>query len=205
MINLNRSTVIYPDQEKIAAIFNVACDLYLTKSGDPDLFEFEFHLRRYLNVYHSKAGYELDQTFRYKSSTKVEARILATREWSAGDQIRHCSGIIAQLTGEEEDALANRDFSVMYSTKLKSMCLFMGPARFVNHDCKPNCEFLPQGNLITFKVIKPIAIDTEITCFYGNDYFGVGNCDCLCESCEMYFNLTQRQYWRVLCASYRNS
>lgn len=41
------------------------------------------------------------------------------------------------------------------------------------------------GNSITFKVIRPIEIGEELTCFYSNSYFGENNCECLCESCEM--------------------
>lgn len=142
------------------------------------------HLRRYFAVYLPKAGFELDRTYRYECTKKVEACLLATQEWKAGDELKCCAGVIAELTSEEELALAERDFSVMYSTKRNSMCLFMGPARFINHDCNPNCKFISFGDTISFKVIRPISVGQEITCFYGDDYFGVGNCDCLCESCE---------------------
>lgn len=65
---------------------------------------------------------------------------MATREFKAGDEIRHCTGVIAELNEDDEEYLVNRDFSVMFSTKKDCMCLFLGPARFVNHDCDPNCK-----------------------------------------------------------------
>lgn len=101
-------------------------------------FDFFSHMKRYLMMYMPNAGFEIARTMRYGISDKVEARIVATQSFQAGDEIRCCSGIIAELTKDEEDSLKNRDFSVMYSVKKKCMCLFLGPARFVNHDCKPN-------------------------------------------------------------------
>ena len=91
-------------------------------------------------MYHPTAGYEISRTLRYSTSEKIEARIVATQDFEIGDEIKTCSGVIAELTKDEEAALKNRDFSVMYSTKKKCMCLFLGPARFVNHDCKPNTK-----------------------------------------------------------------
>lgn len=54
----------------------------------------------------------------------------------------------------------------------------------IQHDCNPNCELIRDGRYITFRVVRPIAPGEEITGWYGEDYFGDGNCDCLCETCE---------------------
>ncbi|KAI8616586.1 hypothetical protein BC830DRAFT_1063279, partial [Chytriomyces sp. MP71] len=143
------------------------------------------HIKRYFCMYLPSAGFEIARTLRYKNSGKIEACIISTKKWQSGDEIRHCSGYIAELTEQDEKHLANRDFSVMYSTRKGCMCLFLGPARFVNHDCSPNCKFIPTGpNAICFKVIKDIDVGDEITTFYGADYFGIGNCECLCATCE---------------------
>ncbi|KAK3805012.1 MAG: hypothetical protein J3Q66DRAFT_290898, partial [Benniella sp.] len=145
------------------------------------------HARRYFNIYHPKAGFEISQTDRYSSVTrKSEACVIATRLFEVGEELLHCAGTIAILNEQEEKELENRtsDFSVI-KTSRKGTCLFLGPARFVNHDCDPNCTFMSGGsNIIHFKVIKPINVNDEITTNYGENYFGTNNQECLCATCE---------------------
>ena len=89
-----------------------------------------------------KAGFEVVQATRY-SSGRTEVKVCSTRRWMPGDELRYCSGYVATLTPEEDKHLthtAKRDFSVMFSTSRQASCLFLGPARFVNHDCNPNCK-----------------------------------------------------------------
>ncbi|KAK5668366.1 histone lysine methyltransferase Set9 [Batrachochytrium dendrobatidis] len=159
--------------------------VFMSKTEN-DFKHFKDHVRRYLSIYTTNAGFEIDRTDRYLKFKKAEARIVATREWKTGDEIYLCSGIFTKLNSEEERSLAQRDFSVMFSTKRHCMGLFLGPARFANHDCCANCKFNPVGrtNAIYFKVTRDINIGEEITCYYSDNYFGQGNCECLCESCE---------------------
>jgi hypothetical protein len=99
-------------------------------------------------MYLPNAGYEISRTYRYTNSGKAEACIVATKHWATGDEMHACSGLIAELTDEEEQWLKDRDFSVMFSVKANCMCLFLGPARFVNHDCRPNCKVI-QSSFLT--------------------------------------------------------
>jgi hypothetical protein len=64
----------------------------------------------------------------------MEACIVATKDWTAGEQVRYCLGSIAELSEEDDAKLKKegRDFSVMVSTRKKCSCLFLGPARFMN-------------------------------------------------------------------------
>lgn len=79
---------------------------------------------------------------------------------------------------------AGRDFSVIRSARKGCSQLFLGPARFVNHDCEPNVEFYRVGNQMAFRCIRPIRINEEIVTYYGDNYFDVGNAECLCATCE---------------------
>ncbi|KAF9908198.1 Histone-lysine N-methyltransferase set9 [Linnemannia zychae] len=154
---------------------------------EKEILDFGTHAKRYLSIYLPSAGFEISQTDRYSAVTnKSEACVIANRPFEVGDELRYCAGTIANLTEQEEKDLETKtsDFSVI-KTSRRGTCLFLGPARFVNHDCDPNCSFMSAGSsAIYFKVQKPISVNDEITTHYGDNYFGVDNQECLCATCD---------------------
>ncbi|KAG8965846.1 Histone-lysine N-methyltransferase set9 [Tulasnella sp. 419] len=157
---------------------------------------FATHASRYFELYLPSVCIEIASTSRYSWKTgKKELCILATVPLYPGQTVRELKGSLADLTSEEDEELRrtdrkrgetgiSRDFSVIHSKQKRCNQLFLGPARFVNHDCKPNCDLIRDGRYITFRVLRFIGAGEEVTGWYGEDYFGDGNRDCLCESCE---------------------
>ncbi|KAJ2278057.1 histone lysine methyltransferase Set9 [Coemansia sp. RSA 451] len=152
--------------------------------------DFRLHAGRYISMYLPGAGYEIGQTARYAVVTgQSEARVVATKQYTLGMVINLCSGSVARLSDAETRRMETEraDFSVIWWQKKKAMCLFLGPARFVNHDCDSNCQFTALGSdAICFQALRSIEPGEEITTHYGSSYFGENNCECLCATCERY-------------------
>ncbi|KAJ7076383.1 hypothetical protein B0H15DRAFT_864357 [Mycena belliarum] len=167
---------------------------YLKQYTQKQINAFATHASRYFELYHPSGCIEIAHTSRYSHHTgKSELCILATRNLAPGTVITELKGSMANLSDEEDKELKRtdlrnsdirRDFSVIHSKQMKKNHLFLGPARFVNHDCNNNCELFREGKYITFRVLRPIAIGEEITAHYGDGYFGRKNRHCLCETCE---------------------
>ncbi|EJD03161.1 SET domain-containing protein, partial [Fomitiporia mediterranea MF3/22] len=179
----------------ISELFEIHSVLYFIQDyKQKQINAFATHASRYLELYLPNGSIEIAQTTRYSRITgKNELCILATRPMPAGFLISELKGSLAELTDDEDKELKNpsggidggrRDFSVIHSKQLKKNHLFLGPARFVNHDCDNNCELFRDGRYITFRTIKPIALGQELTAHYGEGYFGKNNRHCLCETCE---------------------
>lgn len=128
-------------------------------------------------------------------ATRVHLAVFATRPFKSGETLTGCQGSFAHLTEDENEALhlasssstdgagAVADFSHLMTTE-GGHRVFCGPARFVNHDCRNNVELVRDGLSIRFKAIRPIAEGEEVVTSYGRDYFGEGNRECLCGTCE---------------------
>jgi histone-lysine N-methyltransferase SUV420H len=131
--------------------------------------DFRKHLRRYVNIYLPECPFEVASTNRYTVVTH-EAAVTARRFIKKGEVVKFLCGIQVIMTEEEEDLIkhSRRDFSIVISSRNRSASLFLGPARFANHDCGANARLQTAGNAgMEIYAVKDIEIGDEITVSYG--------------------------------------
>ncbi|KAI1085501.1 hypothetical protein F5B20DRAFT_5721 [Whalleya microplaca] len=148
--------------------------------------DFRAHLRRYIQIYLPDCPFEVSSTNRYTIVTH-EAAVTARKFIKKGQPVKYLTGTQVLITEKEEKELSSRkkDFSIVVSARNKCASLFMGPARFANHDCDANARLMITGQAgIEIIAAKNIEVGDEITVTYSENYFGEDNCECLCKSCE---------------------
>ena len=156
----------------------------LKTKGEKD--HFRRHLRKYVNIWLPDCPFEVSTTNRY-TIVNQEAAITARRNIKKNDPIKYLCGYLVSMTPEEEGILdqSKRDFSIVMSSRKKTASLFMGPARFANHDCNANARLVTMGyDGMQIVAVRDITLGEEITVTYGDSYFGEANRECLCETCE---------------------
>lgn len=164
---------------------------YVSSNGAADLQSqwFSTQLNTYLHIYDPKCPFRIAESA-HLSDIDREAAVFANCTFKTGETIQFLSGVCVPLTKKDELQLekSGKDFSILRSSRSSrspALAMFLGPARFVNHDCNANCEIVwAEESQATIVAIKDIHPNDEITVFYGTDYFGENNQECLCWSCS---------------------
>lgn len=144
---------------------------------------------RYLAAFDTNAGFRLELcTHGYSQDKGRGLKVVATRDWVEGEQIPGLTGVLADMRAEVESNLIVKrvnNFSVMWSEMKGLNQLWLGPARFVNHECDANCGIASRGKwLAGVDVTRDIKAGEEITVYYDDSYFEEGNINCECSSCK---------------------
>ncbi|XP_008180959.1 histone-lysine N-methyltransferase KMT5B-A-like [Acyrthosiphon pisum] len=112
------------------------------------------------------------------------ARVEATKSISANICLYELCG---QLFPISDDFLKPgiNDFSTVTSCINTKDFIFLGPVAFLNHDCEPNVQWYSRTKRLScVKTVCHIQKGHELTVYYGRDFFGTGNCECQCVTCE---------------------
>lgn len=161
---------------------------FMNKSKDLEIL-FKSHFNLYLSILLPNSGVQIMKCNRYSLDSQYQgAKVNSTKHWVAGEILLNLKGIIVELTPFEERKFIKpgiNDFSIMYSTRKQRSQLWLGPAAYINHDCNPNCKFIPTNrDKAIVRAKRDILPGEEITCYYGENFFGSRNQYCECFTCE---------------------
>lgn len=84
--------------------------------------------------------------------------------------MKYLCGVQVHMTEDEEEFIksSRRDFSIVVSGRSGTASLFLGPARFANHDCDANARLNPTGNSgMEIVAYRNIDEGEEVTVSYG--------------------------------------
>lgn len=161
---------------------------YNTLQSEKEKNDFRRHAAKYINIWLPDCAFEISFTNRYMVD-QWEGKTTARKFIKAGEKIKYlCGELVGISLGEEDDErFIENAFSITYSSRRKTPSLFLGPARFSNHDCNANAKLESRGNEgMCVIAVRDIEVGMEINVHYGDNYFGEDNCECLCASCEKY-------------------
>jgi hypothetical protein len=169
--------------EEVLEISGIA--KYVAKLNPVDRGYFKEHMRLYVDIYRRDCPFEVTTTNRYDILTN-EASITARTLISKGEVIKYLAGTKVIIPAGEEKRIEDACLvkSITLSARKGDACLFLGPARFSNHDCDSNARLDYNANSMRIIARKDIEVGQEITVDYGPGFFGDENSECLCATCE---------------------
>lgn len=154
----------------------------LSQREDPNLPQI---VSLYLKPHLRSCLFSFCSTMQY--SERPEATLVARTAIPPNMIIPFCEGRLFDIEDEFLGSLEEKenDFSIAWSLSKGKMQILLGPIRYVNHRCKPNCRFHhTKKNHVGLISIKEIDVGDELTVFYGKDYFSDGNTECKCIDCK---------------------
>ena len=176
------------ERKALAVRFNHTC---LTRENVKQLRQ---HIRKFLDVFKVDSGIEIVDCDRYSNDTdkyEIGAKIVATRRWNRGEVVHALHGVIASEKNEDDKNViipGVNDFSVTISTRTKENQLWLGPAAYINHDCNANTRLRATGttknSTAAYEITRVTESGEELLINYGNNFFGTGNANCQCRTCE---------------------
>lgn len=186
---------------------------FLSKFDNPRQMLFMHYCLLYLKIYQPSCSFDINVSDRYPSRSNdkdeddddkhdkhdkhvadeddspdphLEGCVIAKQLIKTGQHIPSLDGWLAGLEDDVDLTFKGEtDFSIIHTSRNGNANLLLGPARFVNHDCNPNCSFSRKGKKISLRAIKDIHPGQEVTVTYAKNYFGYRNRECRCVTCEI--------------------
>ena len=155
--------------------------------AEKEIGELKGHIQKYLIGLTVDGGFKLDPENRYSMEEHKGAKVSSTKGWGRGEDILVATTFDITKDQERELVLRGVDTSCMLkSSRSKAVLVVIGPIAFVNHHCKPNCEFVTfTSKVVCLRSTREIEPGEELTIFYGEDYFRRNNKNCECSDCEV--------------------
>jgi hypothetical protein len=137
----------------------------------------------YLKLWSEDCPFYLASTLQYDEK-KPQVCVRANKLIKEGERIRGLDAFGAALSRKTVQKLEKegKDFSLMYGEMVK---VIIGPLQYVNSDCEPNAwiKWIDPGS-VGIKALRDIKPHEEILLKYGRGFFGPGNAECRCLTCE---------------------
>ena len=156
--------------------------------ADEEIIELEEHMKKYLGSFTDESTFRIEKCERYSMEGHLGAKVLANKGRKEGKMIDGLNGSCRDINEDLEAELIQRMVStscIIRSQRFKTVRVMIGPICFLNHDCKPNSQFVSLSRkLVGLQALRDIEPGEELTISYGTDTFGRENKNCECKTCE---------------------